>query len=112
MDRTSPTSPLHLQLSDFLAQTGDQRGVATGLLLWPVAEHAGGSRGQDFLPGLNLAGVDLVPGRQLGHRLLPLHRLQGHLGLESRVVLPPLFRHFQLLLDSDCCLQFRSRTLA
>ena len=38
---------------------GDQGGVALGLLLLPVAEHVGGTRGQGFLPGLNLSGVDL-----------------------------------------------------
>ena len=30
----------------------------------------------------------------LGHRLLALHRLQRHLGLESRAELPLSFRHF------------------
>ena len=30
---------------------------------------------KDFLPSLNLAGVDLVPGGQLGNRVLGLHRL-------------------------------------
>ena len=31
---------------------------------------------------LFLAGMDLVPGGQLGHRQFPFHSLQGHLGLE------------------------------
>ena len=30
-----------------------------------------------FLPSLNLAGVDLVPAGQLGHRVLSLHRLKA-----------------------------------
>ena len=29
--------------------------------------------------------MDLLSGRQLGHRVLPFHRLQNHLGLESRM---------------------------
>ena len=78
MDRTSPTRnpapPSAVRFSGTAGRSGRRR---TGLLLLPVAEHAGGSRGQGFLPGLNLAGMDLVPGRQLGHRLLTLHRLQA-----------------------------------
>ena len=62
MDRASPTrNPVHLQLSDFLVQPGDQSGVATGLLVRTVAEDAGGAIGEGFLPGLNLAGVDPAP---------------------------------------------------
>ena len=54
---SSPTS-----ITYFLVQPGAQGRVATGLLLLPVAEHAGGSRAQGFFPGLNLAGMGLVPG--------------------------------------------------
>ena len=104
---SSPTG-----ITYFLVQLGAQGRVAIGLLLLPVAEHAGGSRAQGFFPGLNLAGMDLVPRRQLGHLLLPLHRLQGHLGFERRAVLSPSFGHFPLLPGSNRCLQFRSRTLA
>ena len=51
---SSPTG-----MTYFLVQPGDQGRVATGLLHLLVAEHAGGSRSQGFLPGLNLAGMDL-----------------------------------------------------
>ena len=50
--------PLHLQLADLLVQPGDQGGVALGLLVLTVAEHTGGTPGQDLLPGLNLARVE------------------------------------------------------
>ena len=64
----------------------DKGGVAPGLLVLTVAEDTGGALGEGLLPSLNLAGVDLVPGGQLGHRFLAPHRLQCHLGLESRAV--------------------------
>ena len=50
----------------------------------PRAEDAGDALGEGFLPSLYLARVDFVPGAQLGHHLLALHRLQRCLGLESR----------------------------
>ena len=53
--------PLHLQLADLLVQAGGQRGVAPSLLVLTVAEDTGGALGEGLLPGLNLAGVDLVP---------------------------------------------------
>ena len=55
---------------------------------------------------------ELVAGGQLGHCLLDPHRLQGHLGLERRDVLSPIFRHIPLVPDSNRCLHLRSRTLA
>ena len=75
--------PLHLQLSDLLVQAGDQRGIASGLLVLTVAEDPGGALHKGFLPGLNLAGMDLVPAGQLGHRILTPHRLQGDLALKA-----------------------------
>ena len=103
--------PFHLELADLLVQAGDQRGIAPGLLVLTVAENAGGAIGEGLLPSLSLAGVDLVPASQLGHRFLAFHRLQSHLGLESWAVLSPSLGHFPLLLGSYRCLQFRSRTL-
>ena len=52
-----------------------------------------------------------VPGGQLGHCLVSLHRLQSHPGLDGRVVPPPSFLHLPLLAHSYCCLQSRSGTL-
>ena len=66
--------PFHLQLADLLLQPGDKGGVVLGLLFLAVAEDAGGSFGDGFLPSLNLAGMNFVPGGQLGHRLIALHR--------------------------------------
>ena len=76
--------PLHLQLADLLVEAGDQGGVVPGFLVLAVAEDAGGALHKGFLPSLNLAGVDLVPGRQLGLRLLALDRFQRHPGFEGR----------------------------
>ena len=47
-----------------------------------LAEDVGCSLHQGLLPGLDLAGMDLKPDGQLGHRLLPLHRLQSYSGLK------------------------------
>ena len=60
-----------------LIQPGDQRGVALGLPFPTVAEDPGRALAQGFLPSLNLPRMDFVSSGQLGHRLLPLHRLQG-----------------------------------
>ena len=95
--------PLHLELADLLVQPGHQGVVVLGLLVLTVAEHTGGSLGQGLLPGLNLARVDFVPDGQLGHCLLPLHRIQGHPRLEGRAVLPSSLRHVLLLPDSNSC---------
>ena len=76
------------------------------------ATHSiGGAFGEGFPPGLNLALVDFIPGGQLGHHFLALHRFQAHLGLESWAVLPTSLRHFLLLPDSNSYPQFRSGTL-
>ena len=37
------------------------------------------------------ASLDLMPGGQLGHRLLALECFQGHFGLECWAALPPFF---------------------
>ena len=66
--------PLHLELSDLLVKPGDQGGGVPGLLFLTVAEDAGGTLSQSFLLSLYLARVDLIPGRQQGHRLLVLQR--------------------------------------
>ena len=64
---------------------------------------------QGLLPSLNLVGVDLEPGGQLGHRLLRPSLTQCNFRIEGRAVLSPLSGHFPLLLDSRRCPQFRSR---
>ena len=61
-----------------------------------VAEDTRGTFHKAFLPSLNLPGVDFVPARQLGHRLLALHHLQSHLGFKSRTVFSAPFRHIPL----------------
>ena len=75
--------PLHLQLADLLVQAGDQGVVVPGLLLLAVAEDTGGALYLSLLPGLNLPDMDLVPGGQLGHRLLALQHLKSHLALKA-----------------------------
>ena len=63
--------PLHLELADLLVQASHQGVVVLVLLLLaligPVAlvEDGGRAIDQGFLPSLNLAGMDLVPRRQL-----------------------------------------------
>ncbi len=54
--------PLHLQLADLLVQPGDQGGVVLGLLPLVLAEDADSAFGEGFLPSLNLAWVDFIPG--------------------------------------------------
>ncbi len=95
--------PLYLQPADLLVRPGRQGRVILGFLVLAVAEDAGGSFDERLLPSLNLAGVDFVPGGQLCHRLLPLDRLQSHLGLEDSDVLPSSLRHFPLLAHSNRC---------
>ena len=75
--------PLHFQLSDLLVQPGDQSRVTLGPLFLTIAEDTGRSLQQGLLPGLDLTRVNLIPGGQLGHRLLSLHRRQGHLGFKT-----------------------------
>ena len=74
--------PLDLQLADLLVKPGDKGVIGLlPLVLLPV-EDIGRSSQQCLLPCLDLAGMDLVPGGQLGHRQFSLHRIHGHLGLE------------------------------
>ena len=88
------------------------RTIAADQLAGLVREVAGGAIGEGLLPGLDLAGVDLVPASRLGHRFLALHRLQSHLALRTGLCfLRPLdISHSSL--GSNHCLQFRSRTFA
>ena len=58
------------------------------LLLPAVEEDARGVLRENFLPELNLPGMDFAPGGQLGHCLLAFQCLQRHLGLEGRAVFP------------------------
>ena len=74
--------PLNLQLPNLLVEPGDESFLVLADLVLVSAEDIGRSSQQRLLPRLNLAGMDLVPGGQLGHRQFPFHRLQGHLGLE------------------------------
>ena len=55
-----------------------------------VAEDPGGAFRQSLLPGLNLPGMDFIPGGQLGHRFLSLKRFQRHLRSTGvTAVIPP-----------------------
>ena len=65
MDRASPPrNPTPPSTRDLLVQAGDQGGLVLGFLVLAVAEDLGGAFGQDFLPSLNLARADFVPGGQ------------------------------------------------
>ena len=75
--------PLHLQLSDLLVQAGDQRGVALGLPVLTVAQDTGVTLGEGLPESLNLAGVDLVSGRQLGTESSPFTASRGTLALKA-----------------------------
>ena len=98
MDRAPPPrNPFHLQLADLLVQAGDQGGVVPSLLVLAVAENAGGALRKSLLPSLKLPGMNFILGGQLDHRLLAFQRLQSHLGLERRAMLPASLRHFLLL---------------
>jgi len=83
--------PLNLQLANLLVEPGEKGLIALLALVVVPIEDAGRPFQQGLLPGLDLAGMDLVPGAQLDHSLLSLQRLQGHLALECRAVFPPLF---------------------
>ena len=74
---------LNLELADLLVKPSNKGGFI-GLLPFAVVpiEDTGRPFKQGLLPCLDLAGMDFVPGGQLGHRFLALHRFQGHLGLE------------------------------
>ena len=74
--------PLHLEMVDLLVQSGDQRRVALPTFVPVSVEDPGRSLKEDLLLSLGLTGMDLVPGGQLGQRILLLHRLQGHLALK------------------------------
>src|SRR5512144_827152 len=51
-----------------------------------------------LLPGIDLIRMDAVPGRQLRHRRLLAHRLQGDPRLECRIELPSRSAHHPLRL--------------
>ena len=104
--------PLHPQLSALPVQRGDQGNVIPGLLLLTVAEDVGGAFCECFLPDSNLPGMDFIPRGQLGHRLLTLHSLRGHLDLESRSVLPRSLPHILLVPGRNNCPRFKSGTFA
>ena len=80
-----------VQLADLLIEPGNKDRIALLAFVLVPTKDAGRSFQQGLLPGLDLPGMDLVAGGQLGHRLFTFHRFQGHLGLECWAVLPPLF---------------------
>ena len=84
-------------------QAGDQRGIAPGLLVLTVAENAGGAIGEGLLPSLSLAGVDLVPASQLGHRFLAFHASRATLALKAGLCLLRLWdiSHSSLAATAD-----------
>ena len=71
---------LRLRLADLLVQAGDQGGIVPGLLLLTIAEDAGSALRKSLLPGLNLPGMDFLPG-PARRPFLALQRLKSHLGL-------------------------------
>ena len=68
---------------NLLVELGDQGPIALLALAVAPAEDTGRSLQQGLLPGLDLTRVNLIPGGQLGHLLLSLHRRQGHLGFKT-----------------------------
>ena len=90
---------------------GGRRRTLEGLLLLTVAEDIGGPFGECFLPSLNMVVVGCIPGGQMVHRLLALHRLQHHRGPKNRSVVPTSLRHFLLIHEGNSCPQVWSRIL-
>jgi hypothetical protein len=82
-----------------LRTTSHQAGGISGLLSQAVAGGAGCSFGEDSLPTLHLAGVNCVPGGQLGYRPLALYRLEK---------LPPRRQGATLALKARLCFLRRS----
>ena len=98
-------------LVNLLLEPSDQGSVFTGLLLLTVAEDVGGPFGECFLPSSNMVVVRCIPGGQMVHRLLALHRLQRHRGPKNRSVVPTSLRHFLLIHEGNSCPQVWSRIL-
>jgi hypothetical protein len=78
----SAEGPLDLKLADLLVELSNKSFIGLLALIVVPTKDSRGSRQQGFFPGLYLAGMDLVPGGQLGHRLFTFNRLQSHFGLE------------------------------
>ena len=74
--------PFHFQLADLLVEPGDEDRIGFLALFVVAAEDAGRSCQQGFLPRLDLARMDFVPGCQLGYSLSPLYRFQGNPALK------------------------------
>ena len=69
------TISLHIKLDDLLVEPDDEGCVTFRTFGAVSGKDAGTSFQQEFLPSLDLAAMDLVPGSELGHRLLHLNRL-------------------------------------
>src|ERR1700692_4683930 len=81
--------PLHNKLTDLGVKLGDLAIPALPSLGALLVKHLGELLDRFALPGGNLGRVQLVLGRQLRDRLVPLDRLKRYLGFELSRKPPP-----------------------